>query len=288
MITDVPGVRVGHWTDEVAKTGCTVVLFPAGTVGSGEVRGGAPGTREWEVLAPERLVTRIDAVVLCGGSAFGLAAADGVVRWCEERGIGFLTGAGPVPIVVGAVLFDLLVGASSVRPGPEAGYEACVAATDGWVGTGQVGAATGATVSKWRGREQALPGGIGTASRRVGDLVVGAVLAVNAFGDVVGDHRAPSPRPEHDTGRAFAAEGTTIGVVATNAALGKVECLRVAQSAHDGLARVVDPAHTTVDGDAVVAAATGPVAAPVDQVAAEAARVVEAAVRSAVAGSTVG
>src|SRR5207245_9979679 len=127
VITDVPGVRVGHWTDAVARTGCTVVLFPAGTVASGEVRGGAPGTREWALLAPERLVARVDAVVLSGGSAFGLAACDGVMRFCEERGMGFPTPAGVVPIVVGAVVYDLAVGDASVRPGPDEGYAACAA-----------------------------------------------------------------------------------------------------------------------------------------------------------------
>ena len=145
MITEVPSVRVGHWTDRAARTGCTVVLLPAGTVASGEVRGGAPATREWELLVPGRLVHRIDAVVLCGGSAFGLAACQGVVRWCEERGMGFPTAAGPVPIVVGAALFDLMVADPSVRPGPDAGYAACGAATDGSVPGGAVGAGAGAT-----------------------------------------------------------------------------------------------------------------------------------------------
>src|SRR5947208_17041580 len=142
-ITEISGIRVGHWTDDVACTGCTVVLFPDGTVASGEVRGGAPATREWELLAPEKLVAQIDAVVLTGGSAFGLAACDGVVRFCEERGMGFPTAAGPVPIVVGAALFDLLTGDRSVRPTAEHGYAACVAATAGDVPTGRVGAAAG-------------------------------------------------------------------------------------------------------------------------------------------------
>ena len=282
MITDVAGVRVGHWTDEVARTGCTVVLFPAGTVASGEVRGGAPGTREWDLLAPERLVDRVDAAVLSGGSAFGLAAADGVVRWCEERGLGFPTPAGPVPIVVAAVLFDLLVGAASVRPDAAAGYAACVAATGGEVPTGRVGAGTGATVRTWRGPKGIRPGGVGTASARHGEVVVGAVLAVNAFGDVVGDGVAREPAPRLDLSRAPAGQNTTIGVVATNAALDKVGCLLVAQSGHDGLARAVDPVHTTVDGDALVAAATGGVPARLEEVRLLAARVVEDAVRAAV------
>lgn len=277
MITAVPGVRVGHWSDPVARTGCTVVLFPAGTVASGEVRGGAPGTREWDLLAPERLVDRVDAVVLSGGSAFGLAACDGVMRWCEERGMGFPTRAGPVPIVVGAVLFDLLVGDGSVRPGPDAGYAACVDATAGPVALGAVGAGTGATVGKWRGTE-GRPGGVGSASDTEGGLVVGAVVAVNAVGDVAGE-RARGRAVPGDVRQKFSSTSTTIGVVATNASLDKVGCLLVAQSAHDGLARALDPAHTTADGDAMVAAATGGVTAPVDTVRSLAALVVEAAVR---------
>lgn len=274
MITDVPGVRVGHWTDTVARTGCTVVLLPEGTTASGEVRGGAPGTREFDLLAPERTVGRIDAVVLAGGSAFGLAACDGVVRWCEERGLGFPTAAGPVPIVVGAVLYDLMVGDASVRPDAEAGYAACVVAAGGPIALGPVGAGTGATVAKWHGREHARPGGIGSATLREGDLVVAALLAVNAFGD------RPGAAPPSAIDPAGAFTNTTIGVIATNAALDKVGCLLVAQSGHDGLARSLEPVHATVDGDALVAAATGPVVAPVDQVRVLAARAVEEAVRS--------
>src|SRR2546423_5543914 len=182
MITDVPGVRVGHWTDERAATGCTVVLFPAGTVASGEVRGGAPATREWALLEPHRTVTRLDALVLTGGSAFGLAACDGVMRFCEERGMGFATSAGVVPIVVGAGLFDLTRGDPTVRPGPDEGRAACEAATDGPVPLGAVGAATGATVGGWRGRDHVRPGWIGSATRRAGDLVVAALVAVKALG----------------------------------------------------------------------------------------------------------
>lgn len=297
MITDLPGVRVGHWTDKAARTGCTVVLLPAGTVASGEVRGGAPGTREWDLLAPERIVGRIDAVVLSGGSAFGLAACDGVARWCEERGIGLATPAGPVPIVVGAVLFDLGVGDASVRPGAEAGYAAAEAATGGAVATGTVGAGTGATVSKWRGREAAVPAGIGTATERREQLIVSALVAVNAFGDVVppsgpaAEERA-DPGPEAfplSPGRTFwALESTTIGVVVTNAALSKTGCFLLAQSAHDGVARSIEPAHTTLDGDGIVAAALGDVEAHVDEVRLLAARAVARAVRSTVPPAAAG
>jgi L-aminopeptidase/D-esterase-like protein len=281
MITDVPGVRVGHWTNTDARTGCTVVLFPPDTVASGEVRGGAPGTREFDLLSPERLVARIDAVLLAGGSAFGLAACDGVARWCEEHGIGFPTAAGPVPIVVGAVLFDLMQGSSAIRPDADAGYAACAAATDGVVPTGPVGAGTGATVSKWRGREFARPGGIGMATERDGDLVVAALVAVNAFGDLRPPAGERPPAVAIEPGAAF--ENTTIGVIATNANLDKVGCLLTAQSGHDGLARALEPAHATVDGDALVAASVGGVDAPLDHVRVLAARAIESAVRAAVA-----
>lgn len=274
MITDVPGVRVGHWTDSVGRTGCTVVLLPEGTTASGEVRGGAPGTREFDLLAPERTVGRVDAVVLAGGSAFGLAACDGVVRWCEERGLGFPTAGGAVPIVVGAVLYDLMVGDAAARPDADAGYAACVDAGSGRVALGPVGAGTGATVAKWHGREHARPGGVGSVALREGELIVAALLAVNAFGDRPGG----APPAAIDPAGAFT--NTTIGVIATNAALDKVGCLLVAQSGHDGLARALEPVHATVDGDALVAAATGPVVVPVDQVRVLAARAVEQAVLS--------
>jgi L-aminopeptidase/D-esterase-like protein len=254
-----------------------VVLLPAGTVASGEVRGGAPGTREFALLAPERLVSRVDAVVLAGGSAFGLAACDGVMQWCEERGIGFPTPAGPVPIVVGMVLYDLLVGDGSVRPGASEGRAGCEAAVAGSFEVGRVGAGTGATVAKWRGTAEGVrPGGIGSASvGGPGELVVGALFAVNAVGDVPdGSVRLPA-------GGAGLGEHTTIGVVATNATLDKVGCLLVAQSAHDGMARALDPAHLSVDGDAVVACAVGGVDAPIDQVRVLAARATEQAIRAA-------
>jgi L-aminopeptidase/D-esterase-like protein len=276
LITDVPGVRVGHWTDEVARTGCTVVLFPEETIASGEVRGGAPATRDFALLEPHRLVSRLDAVVLSGGSAFGLAAADGVMSFCEAQGVGFPTGAGPVPIVVGMSLFDLTVGDGSVRPGPLEGLTAAKAAVGGPFPVGQVGAGTGARVDKWRGADHARPAGIGTATMRDGDLVVAAVMAVNAFGAVTGED--VDELPPVGAGEPF--EHTTIGVVATNATLDKVECLLVAQAGHDGMARAVRPSHTRFDGDAIVAAAVGGVETEVHLVQLLAARAVEQAVRS--------
>jgi L-aminopeptidase/D-esterase-like protein len=279
VITDVAGLRVGHWTDPVAETGCTVVLFPEGTVASGEVRGGAPATREFALLDPQRMVTRLDAVVLTGGSAFGLAAADGVMRHCEERGAGFVTPEGPVPIVVALALYDLGTGDPTVRPGADQGYSACVAATAGPVETGRVGAGTGARVS---GPDFPIraPGGLVTAGARSGDLVVTALVAVNAAGQPGGDDAlalrlAELPVP--------GLANTTIGVVATNARLDKLGCHLVAQGAHDGLARAVFPAHTRSDGDAFVAAATGEVEARVDVVRALSVHVVAQAIRTVVA-----
>jgi L-aminopeptidase/D-esterase-like protein len=275
VLTDVPGVRVGHWTDARAATGCTVVLFPAGTVASGEVRGGAPATREWALLEPHRLVGRIDAVVLAGGSAFGLAACDGVMRFCEERGMGLSTPAGVVPIVVGAALFDLRRGDPGVRPGAAEGRAACEAATDGAIALGPVGAAAGATVGAWRGPEHVRPGWMGAAAHRTGDLIVAALVAVNAFGEVDGPADAVIVPAAVES-----VAHTTLGVIATNANLDKSGCLHAAQAGHDGLARALVPAHATVDGDAVVAAAVGGVDTSVDQVRLLAARAVEAAVRS--------
>jgi L-aminopeptidase/D-esterase-like protein len=276
VITAVAGVRVGHWTDAEGRTGCTVALFPEGTVASGEVRGGAPASRELALLEPHRTVDRLDAVVLTGGSAFGLAVADGAMAWCEERGVGFPTAAGPVPIVVGLALFDLVEGGST-RPGAAEGTAACVAASAGAVALGRVGAGAGCTVGKWRGREHARPGGLGGAVIDRDGLVVAALVAVNAVGDlrVDGEVRVPTA-PE-----AAFAENTTIGVVATNAILGKADCLNAAQAGHDGLARALDPAHTGGDGDAIVVAATGAVSADAFAVRQLAAVVVERAVYDA-------
>lgn len=287
MLTDIEGVRVGHWTDLVARTGCTVALFPAGTVASAEVRGGAPATRELDLLAPDRTVAHLNAAVLTGGSAFGLASADGVMRFCEERGMGVATPAGAVPIVPTLALFDLMVGDPSVRPGAEQGYAACVAASDGPVELGRVGAGTGATIGNWRGPAGRRDAGIVGATNRVGDLAVSALMGLNAFGDLDPDgHGAAAAidvlasADKADIGSAEILTNTTIGVVATNARLDKVGCLVVAQGAHDGLARSLVPPHTRVDGDAFVAAATGRVDADIDAVRLLALATVERAVRS--------
>jgi L-aminopeptidase/D-esterase-like protein len=276
----IAGVRVGHWTDSVARTGCTAILLPEGATASGEVRGGAPATREYELLAPHRTVEHVDAFVLAGGSAFGLAACDGVLRWLEEHGRGFPTPAGRVPIVVGAALFDLAVGDASVRPGPDEGYAACEAAREGEPPTGQVGAGTGATVGKWRGAEHARPGGLGAALEEAGGVRVAAIVAVNAIGDLregVGDHSAALAEAALPTSPV---ESTTIGAIVTDARLSKSDCLLVAQSGHDGLARALEPAHTAFDGDAIAAASCGSVEVQPDLVRMLAARAVERAIRS--------
>ena len=279
MITDVPGVRVGHYTDELAGTGATAIVLPEGTRASGEVRGGAPATREWDLLVPGRRVERVDVVMLAGGSAFGLATCDGAMRWCEEEGRGHPTLAGPVPIVVGAALFDLMGADAGRRPGAREGYAACAAASDGPLELGAVGAGTGAMVDKWRGFEHARPAGIGSATERDGDLVVGALLAVNAFGGILEPHAA-RPGVSELTIAGGPIENTTIGVVATNARLDKASCRLVAESAHAGLARALEPVASTLDGDAIVAASTGEMAgAPLEATRMLAARAVEAAVR---------
>ncbi|TMA53328.1 MAG: P1 family peptidase [Deltaproteobacteria bacterium] len=266
MITRVPGILVGHWTDPTGRTGCTVVLCPPGTVGSGEVRGGAPGTRETDLLRPGTLVQEVHAVLLTGGSAFGLAAADGVMRYLEERGVGFETPAARVPIVPAAVLYDLGVGDAAARPGPEQGYLACAAASAD-VPEGTVGAGTGATVAKLRGPEGAASGGIGTASVQEGDLVVGAIAAVNALGEVIDDAGAVLVGSSVPAQTEAVPEGggtnTTLVIVATNATLSKERANLLSQAAHDGIERAIRPAHTLWDGDTAFALATGSV--PADQ-----------------------
>jgi L-aminopeptidase/D-esterase-like protein len=274
-ITDVAGISVGHFTEPRRPTGCTVVLVPAGAVGGVDVRGAAPGTRETDLLSPVNTVDVVHAVLLSGGSAFGLDAAGGVMRWLEEQGVGVDVGAARVPIVPAAVLFDLLVGDARIRPGADAGYAACEAASHTPPAEGNVGAGTGACVGKVFGHERAMKGGIGTASVTVGGVTVGALIACNALGDVV----------DPDTGRVLAGarttdgqgladirrsllageapipilagSNTTIGVVATDAKLTKVQANRLAQVAHDGLARAINPVHTVADGDTLFALATG-------------------------------
>ena len=275
-ITDVPGIEVGHYTDRAAATGCTAVVCREGAVAGVDVRGGAPGSRETDLLRPGNLVEQVHAVLLSGGSAFGLNASAGVMQYLEERGIGFKLGPATVPIVPAAILFDLNLVTHEVRPGPEGGYKACLACSNGVVEEGSVGAGTGATVGKALGMERAVKGGIGTASLEVpGGIVVGAIVAVNAYGGVV-DHRTGRVivGPRRDDGPGFydpvellirgVGEGqrpppanTTIGVVATNATLTKEQANFLAQMSHDGLALTIRPCHTIQDGDTIFALATG-------------------------------
>lgn len=296
-ITAVPGVRVGHATHLEGLTGCTVVLCPEGAVGGVDQRGGAPGTRETDLLHPMHLVQDAHAVFLAGGSAFGLAAAEGVMRYLEERGAGFDARVARVPIVPAAILFDLDVGDPQIRPDAAMGYAACQAASDGPVAEGNVGAGTGATVGKILGIGRAMKSGLGTAAVSLGGgLVVGALVAVNPFGDVVdpvsGEILAGARKPDSDelagtlaVMRGLAgqvavrfASNTVIGVVATNARLTKEETNKVAQMAQDGIARAVRPAHTLFDGDTLFALATGDGRGDVNLVGAYAAEVVAEAI----------
>ena len=278
-LLDVPGLRVGHAQMTGRLTGCTVVLAPEGAVCGVDVRGAAPGTRETDLLAPGNLVEQVHAVLLTGGSAFGLDAASGVMRWLEERGIGLPTGHGRVPIVPAAVLFDLpMLRAGDdprVRPDAACGYAACEAASTSAPAAGNVGAGAGATVGKLWGLARAMKGGVGHASVRVGPWVVAALVACNAVGDVIDPRTGQllagalqaDGRSLLDTQRALLAgehsqrplpgTNTTIGVVATNAQLSKAQAQRLATSAHDGLARSIRPVHTVFDGDTLFALATG-------------------------------
>ena len=303
MALGVEGVRVGVWTDPEQHTGCTVILPPAGTVGGIAVRGGAPGTREAAILGPVAPNEACHAVVLCGSSLFGLRAADGVVDWCEAQGIGLDLAVGRFPIVGAAVVLDIR-GPDMRRIDREAGWAACEAATVTEPANGSVGVGTGCTVGKEAGLEWASKGGQGSAVRCSGDVTVGALVAVNALGSVFGEDgrviagsRAPAAHPRYphvpmsilrsagengtrdDTG---SVSNTVIGCVATNARLRKPEVCRVADLGHTGIARTVSPAHTSLDGDALFALATGEVDASVDLVAELAARAVAEAVRQGV------
>jgi len=309
-ITDVPGIEVGHAQDDEALTGCTVILCRKGAVAGVDVRGGAPGTRETDLLNPVNMVEKAHAIVLAGGSAFGLDSASGVMRYLEEQGIGFNTGVARVPIVPAAILFDLNMGRADARPDAEMGYRAASVASADFPLEGNVGAGTGASVGKILGTKTAMKAGLGTASMKANGVVVGAIVAVNAWGDVVDPKsgeivagaRSTGPGPLK-MGKAgyFAgtlemmktflgrmAEGaatkhnTVIGVVATNARLTQAEATRVAQMAQDGLARAIRPAHTMLDGDTIFALTTGAKKADVSMVGAFAAEVMaEAIVRAA-------
>ena len=278
-LTAVSGLKVGHFTLNERPTGCTVVLAGDGVVAGVDVRGAAPGTRDTELLAPENVVDKVHAIVLAGGSAFGLDAASGVMRWLEEHKIGFQFGGARVPIVPAAILFDLGVGDPSIRPTADCGYRAAAAASNARVADGSIGAGAGATIGKLRGMAHAMKGGVGSAAVELNSgLIVAALVVVNSVGDVVdpatgqivagaraddgtwADARRLLRAGLREPGRA--GEQTTLAVVATNAVLTKTQATKIAQMAHDGFARAIYPVHTQVDGDTVFALATGTHSAP--------------------------
>ncbi|MFI5716449.1 P1 family peptidase [Nocardia sp. NPDC051750] len=284
MSIGIAGIRLGHWSDIERATGCTVLTLPEGTVASAEVRGGAPASRELDALSPDKTLASVDAILLTGGSAFGLAAADGVMRYLEENGRGVMTPGGRVPIVPTLALFDLGAGDPAARPTAEHGYAAARASTEEQVTHGRIGAGTGAFTAHWRGPDLRRPGGIAYAQRRLGDLTVGALCVVNAFGDIDDgsgeialDAVAMLAQPfEFAESRTH----TTIGAVVTNARLDKMGCFIAAQGAHDGLARALTPPHTRFDGDGFIAAATGETEADIDTVRLMALAAVTEAIRS--------
>ncbi len=303
-VNAIPGVKLGNAHDLAAATGCTVILCPQGAVAGVDVRGGAPGTRETDLLRPENYVEKIHAILLAGGSAFGLDAAAGVMAYLEERGAGFDVAVARVPIVPAAVLFDLPCGSPAVRPDKAMGYAACCAAEAGDFGEGSVGAGCGATVGKFFGLDHAMKGGLGVYGLKAGGLSVAAVVAVNCLGDVVdpdsgtiiagayqadpfaflGTEQGMIDRYDR-TGNLFAGN-TTIGAIVTNAALTKAQAAKVASMTHNGYARTMRPAHTMVDGDTVFCLATGSVAADISVVGLLAARAMERAVLRAVCQAT--
>lgn len=310
-ITDVRGVEVGHAQDHEALTGCTVILCRRGAVGGVDVRGGAPGTRETDLLDPVNMVEKVHAVVLSGGSAFGLDAAGGVMKFLEEQKIGFNTGVAKVPIVPAAILYDLNIGRADVRPDAAMGYRAAASASSGSLAEGNVGVGTGASVGKMFGTNLAMKSGVGTASMKIGGgVTMGALVAVNAWGDVVDPHkdeiiaglRSGKVGPLRVGGRGHFADtrtmmkktlgrsvlglasrtNTVIGVVATDAKLTKAQATKVAQMAQDGIARTIRPAHTMLDGDVIFALSTGARKADISTVGAFAAEVVVEAILCAV------
>ena len=300
MSLGVEDLAVGHWTDPVGLTGCTVVIPPPGNRAAASVRGGGPGTRETDLLQPQAHVEGVSAVLLTGGSAFGLAAAQGVVDWCERRGLGYGRFGRPIPIVPAAVLFDLAVGDWEARPGPPEGEAACLAATTADGPQGNVGAGMGATVGKTAGPDHMTKGGLGWAVVEAGPVTVGALAAVNAGGDVLEEDgtvlagaRVPGGARTALRERLASPSGdgevpvppggsTTLGVVATNADLTKAEVHRVAVQAHDGMARAIFPVHTSFDGDTVFALAVPRVPATMDLVAFLAEEALAAAIRAGV------
>lgn len=298
--TDIEGIKVGNAQNLDAGTGCTVIICEEGARAGVDVRGGSPGTRETDLLRPENLVDKAHAVVLAGGSAFGLDAASGVMKYLEERDIGFDVQVTKVPIVLSAVLFDLVVGDYRVRPDFNMGYKACLNATDRECPNGNVGAGMGATVGKFLGPHRAMKGGLGSYAVQVGDLKVGALVAVNALGDIIDPESKEilagllDEKGEKLIGtenemlkvynerKNLFSGNTTIGVVATNAKLTKAEANKVASMAHNGYGRAIRPAHTIFDGDTIFTMATGKMEADINVIGLLSARVVERAIVNAI------
>ncbi|HEY8363350.1 MAG TPA: P1 family peptidase [Tissierellaceae bacterium] len=297
-ITDVKCIKVGHAQSEKGMTGCTVILCENGAIGGVDVRGSAPGTRETDLFKPDKMVDKVHAVVLSGGSAFGLETASGVMRYLEEKGIGFDVGVTKVPIVASAVIFDLTIGDYKIRPDINMGYEACLNASSAENRQGNIGCGLGATVGKILGPQNAMKSGLGSATVKVGELIVSAIVAVNSFGDIY-DLSGKQIAGVYDYEKekllntveimknvnkniGFTLANTTIGVVATNGVLTKAEANKVAQMAHNGLARTINPIHTMVDGDTIFALATGEIKADINLIGTLAAEVVAKAVLNAI------
>lgn len=300
QFTDIDGIKVGHAQDLKAATGCTVIICEEGATGGVDVRGGSPGTRETDLLDPQNLVDKIHAVMLSGGSAFGLDAASGAMKYLEEKDIGFDVQVTKVPIVCSAVLFDLVVGDYKVRPDLEMGYKACVNATEKECPNGNIGAGTGATVGKFLGIERAMKGGLGSYAIQIGDLKVGAIVAVNALGDIIDpetgevlaglldEDKKNLAGTENIMAKKYSEKknifsgNTTIGVVATNGIFTKAEANKLASMSHNGYARTMRPAHSIFDGDTIFAMATGKIEADINVVGFLAARAMERAVVNAI------
>ncbi|KEI05064.1 P1 family peptidase [Clostridium botulinum] len=299
-ITDIEGIKIGHAQKLDGPTGCTVILCEKGAVGGVDVRGGAPGTRETDLLNPMNMVDKVHAILLTGGSAFGLDAASGIMEYLEENNVGFDVGVTKVPIVCGTALFDLVIGNHKIRPDKAMGYEACLNANNKKVMEGNVGAGTGATVGKVLGGEYAMKGGLGTYTLKVGELIVGAVVAVNCLGDVMEPktgnviagvlneskdgfrNTANIMISKYDNDKNLFNGNTTIGAIATNATLTKAEANKIASMAHNGYARSIYPVHTMYDGDTIFAMATGDVKADVNVVGLLASKVMEKAIVRAI------
>ncbi|MGH2784512.1 MAG: P1 family peptidase [Actinomycetota bacterium] len=289
-----PGIRVGHWTAPSGASGCTVILPPPGNVTSYDIRGSSPGSRELATLDPDRQRTEVHGILFTGGSAFGLAAADGVMRWLEEHDIGFRTPIATIPIVPAAVIFDLGAADRQSRPGPDDGFAACEASTTDAIGTGRVGAGAGATAGKWAGREYFVPGGLGIAVARDGELEVNALAVVNPVGDVIGEDgrvlagtTSPDPQMRPPPADPRVAWNTVLAVVTTVATLGRGEVRFLAARASDGITQAIRPAHTRYDGDIAFAVAIppsgdDPAAAEMDRLAVLATAATSAAIRAAV------